>query len=92
MNIFVNERFLMPYGLLPVSLILPNGRVTKVLIITLGLTVFGLILHPKMAAARLLAFQSIQDQQFTELKEISHRRKNIRTLQAKIEELQEDGA
>ena len=72
MNVLINQRFLVSYRLLPVALIFPNGRVAKILIITLRLTVFSLILHAKMPAAGLLAFQSIQNQQLAELKKVGN--------------------
>src|SRR5690242_2697037 len=64
MNLFIFERLLVQHGALFDALILPRGNVRIVDVVAQRLAVFGLILFAKMAAARFIAVQRIEDQQF----------------------------
>ena len=64
---FIDQRLLL-HGLgLAVTMVFPSGDIHKVLIITEGLAVLGLVLSAEMAAARFLAVHGIVDDELCQL-------------------------
>src|SRR4051812_10223092 len=66
------ERFLVERRRGADALELPCGDVREVLVIAQRFALFGLVLHPQVAAARLLAGEGVEAEQLAELEEVGH--------------------
>src|SRR5215207_4987179 len=64
------ERFLVERRCGVDALELPCGDVREVLVVAQRFALFGLVLHPKVAAARLLAGEGVEAEQLAELEEV----------------------
>src|SRR5687767_5545082 len=71
-DFFVSQWLLVQKRRLIGSLIFPGTDEGKVVVITLGFSIFSLIFHAEMSAAGFLARQSVERQQLAELQEIGH--------------------
>src|SRR5687768_13351943 len=58
----------------------PSGGVHEALVVALRLALFGRVLRPKVAAARLVAIERVDAHQLTELEEVGHARGHLQRL------------
>ena len=68
----VHQRFLVQYRFFATALVFPGGDVGEMLVVAFGFALLGLEFLAEMAAARFIALQGIDAEQFGKFHEVRH--------------------